>query len=503
MDTVTLYIKTPAETRTITLEDEITIGRTSASQIVIEDTGLSRRNTTFFRDGDLVLVADENSTNGTFLNGERVSGQAKRVYDGDEIKIGSETTIRVEISEIGATRTESAATAGAASGFTQDSKPKNQIPNPKSQIPNPKSESPPLVLIGSVAATLVIVFFGFIIFLVARAYEGDDPGNRTRPTAQLNARLAIPIRVTDPLGGEDPDDIDDLISSWEVEEKPLEASDIEEIKTVDPSTPNQASDLKVSIEFWQAQMNKARNHAGVNEPLKPLLGGGISKQKSKLAQMISAGYKQPLDFADLAELHMKGTLVELPMATETYVLDVGGSATEEEFKSFEWDENGVGKVAALTPGMPKYQILQQLANNFHGQKYDLNNGRDRKQMRIRLLRMYHPKSRKLFEELCKAYHERFKVPLRISSLTRSMDYQILLNKTNANSFRVSAKNALAPHTSGCAFDLPRSTLSSGEQNFIMEKLAALKEAQQIDSIMEGGSNACFHSFIYPDGVPAR
>ncbi len=49
----------------------------------------------------------------------------------------------------------------------------------------------------------------------------------------------------------------------------------------------------------------------------------LDRQKAKLREMISNGYKQPLDFADLAEKRLKGELVELPMATESYVLDVG------------------------------------------------------------------------------------------------------------------------------------------------------------------------------------
>lgn len=504
MQKVVLHISSPAENRKVTLEDEVTIGRTNASQVVLDDTGLSRKNTTFFRDGGNILVADENSTNGTFVNGERISGAAVKLYDGDKINIGSETSIRVEVESAGDedNRIKNIA-AETPKPVENKSKAKNASPKPQGQNSNP--EKLPFALIASIASVIAIIFFGAIIFFIARAYEGNgDNGNRIRPTAQINAKAAIPIRVIDPLGGEDPDDIDDLISSWEVEEEPLQASDIEEIKTVSTNTPSQPTDLKVPVEFWQAQMDKARNHVGVNEPLKPLLGGGIGKQKTKLGELISSqGYKQPLDFADLAELHIKGTLVELPIATESYVLDVGGSATKEEFKSFEWGADGQAKVGLIAPGSPKYQILQQLANDFYGQKYDLNNGDDRKKMRMRLLRMYNPNSRKLFEELCKAYSDRFHVPLRISSLIRSMDYQILLNKSNANSFRVSAQNALAPHTSGCAFDLPRSTLSSGEQNFLMDKIIELENVQKLDSIMEGGTNACFHTFIYPDGLPPQ
>ncbi len=41
-------------------------GRTSSSKIVLDDIGLSRLNTTFFRDGDAVFVVDENSLERNF-----------------------------------------------------------------------------------------------------------------------------------------------------------------------------------------------------------------------------------------------------------------------------------------------------------------------------------------------------------------------------------------------------------------------------------------------------
>src|SRR6185369_16215539 len=93
---VTLQIENPYERRDFELEHEVTIGRSDASNLVLSDQGLSRRNTTIFRDGDAVLVVDENSLNGTILNGSKVS-TAQELRDGDEIRIGSETTIRVRI----------------------------------------------------------------------------------------------------------------------------------------------------------------------------------------------------------------------------------------------------------------------------------------------------------------------------------------------------------------------------------------------------------------------
>ena len=97
MKKVTLHILSSYDRRSIDVGDEITIGRTDASDVVLEDSGLSRRNTTIFRDGDALLIADENSTNGTFVNGRKLAGQPEELHDGDEIKIGSDTRIRVEI----------------------------------------------------------------------------------------------------------------------------------------------------------------------------------------------------------------------------------------------------------------------------------------------------------------------------------------------------------------------------------------------------------------------
>src|SRR5690606_15022774 len=61
--------------------------------------GLSRVNTTFFIDDGSLWVADEDSTNGTFLNGQRISGRANPVKDGDRLTIGSQTTITVEVAD--------------------------------------------------------------------------------------------------------------------------------------------------------------------------------------------------------------------------------------------------------------------------------------------------------------------------------------------------------------------------------------------------------------------
>ena len=507
MKKVTLYIESGYDERQkISLEDEISIGRTDAARIVLEDDGLSRLNTTFFRDGEDVLVVDENSTNGTFVNGKKISGSPKLVFDGDEVKLGNGTRIRVGISsqQLAVGSQQSAVESSRVSKGGDKSK------NPKSKIQNPKSDKPPFIIIAAVGSIILIVFVTLIGFLIGGS---DDKNNRNtaRRTPKINTAMAIPIRVIDPMGGGEPDDIgEDLMTYWDVQEEAIKVEDLDKItSTTKTSTtePNKVSDLNVPLDFFKKQYDHAMNHGakgaevGGLDPLPvELVGGNVSKQKAKLAELMQRkGYKQPLDFADLAQHRMEGNFIgELPSATESYVLDIGGSATEAEFTSFEFEGGNI----KITPDSSDYQTLKKLADNFDGQKYDLENGRDRKQMRIRMLRMYNKQARKTLEEIANAYYQKFKNPLRISSLSRSMDYQISLNKNNANSFVVRGKGSLPPHTSGCAVDIPRKNLTAEEQNFMMKLLSEMERANKLDALREGSDNACFHFFIFPDGVPA-
>src|SRR5512144_941577 len=97
MSEVILHIENSYDRHEYRLQQEVTMGRTDASSLVLSDQGLSRRNTTIFRDGDLVLIVDEGSLNGTFLNGRKLTASPEELRDGDEVRIGSETIIRVKI----------------------------------------------------------------------------------------------------------------------------------------------------------------------------------------------------------------------------------------------------------------------------------------------------------------------------------------------------------------------------------------------------------------------
>lgn len=346
---------------------------------------------------------------------------------------------------------------------------------------------------------LILILGGVGIYLIVR-----DPNSGGRSPV---VSTVIPVRVIDPLGGEDEDDLDDLIASWETAEKEIVSTDVADIT----NAADEEAELNVPAALLADRQRKAFEPrqgetgirpAGLNVP-KELFGDGVIKQKMKLREMNLAGYKQPMDFADLAEKRMSTDqlqrLKEMPMATESFYLDVGGSAQDSPIMSFAFPNER----AEIGSGHPKYQTLSTLAGNFAGKKYDLSNSADRKQMRMRLLRMFHPNAHPILKELADAYHGRFGRPLRVTSLTRSMDYQILLNAGNANSFVVRGEGSLPPHTSGCAFDLARKHMSAEEQNFVMAKLAEMERDGKLDALIEYGLNACFHVFIYHDGNPPR
>jgi len=498
MARVILHISNSIDRKDFELDDEVTIGRTDASSLILSDSGLSRRNTTIFRDGSSVLIVDEGSLNGTFLNGSRVTAAAE-LRAGDEVRIGSQTVIRVDIESTSVSGTPATAVEARTSTPIPATVPQG------TSKPAARPARVPWIPIAAIAMTFAIIFFAVAAYFIVSRYQTGTSTASGKPAPPVSSTSLIPVRVIDPLGGEDEDDLDDLIASWEVPEEEINASSVGDVK-VDPADTGDA-DLNVTAAFLADRQRKAlepRNAetgirpAGLDVP-KELFGDGVIKQKAKLREMTTTGYQQPMDFAELAEKRMKHDLIEMPMATKSFYLDVGGSAPDGPFQSFSFDGGDVD----IPPGSPKYQALAQLAGNFSGQKYDLNNPADRKQMRMRLLRMFNPKAKPILQELADAYFAKFGRPLRVTSLTRSMDYQILLNRGNPNSFKVRGEGSLPPHTSGCAFDLARKHMTAEEQNFIMQKLAQMEDANRLDALIEYGVNACFHIFIYFDSKPPK
>jgi pSer/pThr/pTyr-binding forkhead associated (FHA) protein len=72
---------------------EVAIGREDAD-LVLDDPEVSRRHAMLRRSGESVVVEDLDSTNGTFVNGERIRTPVT-VGPGDQVRVGR-TTLEIE-----------------------------------------------------------------------------------------------------------------------------------------------------------------------------------------------------------------------------------------------------------------------------------------------------------------------------------------------------------------------------------------------------------------------
>ncbi len=68
--------------------DEIVIGRSGGSQIVLKSSTVSTKHARLYRENGGWVLVDEHSTNGTFLNGRAVEAPSP-VCDGDQIDVGA------------------------------------------------------------------------------------------------------------------------------------------------------------------------------------------------------------------------------------------------------------------------------------------------------------------------------------------------------------------------------------------------------------------------------
>lgn len=113
---VEIHIASPQGPRQIRLTGErLTFGRRDASSVVIpNDSGLSRLHASIRRENYGVRIVDEQSSNGSYVNGELVPPGGTMLANGDRILLGLSTTMTIRINAaedapVGAARTSHAA----------------------------------------------------------------------------------------------------------------------------------------------------------------------------------------------------------------------------------------------------------------------------------------------------------------------------------------------------------------------------------------------------------
>lgn len=94
-------------------DDVINLGRDITNTIAINDREVSRHHLRFTRSGDTYMIEDLGSTNGTFINGKRLSGSTL-LKNGDMIGLGETVTLGFEVARPGSANPYQAPPAAAS-----------------------------------------------------------------------------------------------------------------------------------------------------------------------------------------------------------------------------------------------------------------------------------------------------------------------------------------------------------------------------------------------------
>ena len=186
---VFLIYPTPEGSREIALDgDRISLGRGSDADLRFDDDGLSRLHASVYREGEKIWILDENSTNGTFVNGEKVPPSGTPLYDGDRVKIGHYTDLRVRFAQ---PQKENAAPVIAA-----DNKSAPQTVAASSDVPGSFGILP--VALTAFAIFVIAISAAFIAIQALSADEPKIAQNTTIPNKQILDDNGEPIEDETP-----------------------------------------------------------------------------------------------------------------------------------------------------------------------------------------------------------------------------------------------------------------------------------------------------------------
>lgn len=161
-----------------TLEgDQIDIGRDSTNEIVINDAEISRRHARLTFQGGKYVLEDLGSTNGTFVNGQRLAGP-RVLKAGEVISFGEQIVVVFEASHFDAGATVASPRASAVPAASRPAMPPppppaeyvGSVPANPSPMPAPASVFPsrlsPAALYSIIGAVVVLCCCVGTLFVV-------------------------------------------------------------------------------------------------------------------------------------------------------------------------------------------------------------------------------------------------------------------------------------------------------------------------------------------------
>ncbi|HJQ25012.1 MAG TPA: DUF5715 family protein [Blastocatellia bacterium] len=141
-----------------------------------------------------------------------------------------------------------------------------------------------------------------------------------------------------------------------------------------------------------------------------------------------------------------------------------------------------------------YQTLTQLAADFGGKTYNLEDPASRRAFKVRLLSFLRPPAREVLLEIAHEYKTTFARPLPITSMVRPEQYQRRLGEKNPNATKISTP----PHATGLAFDVYNYFMTATEQEYLMAVIARMKDAGRVEALRENRDH--IHVFAFADGA---
>ena len=146
----------PTPGATYSLEgDQIVIGRDSSNGVVINDAEISRRHSRLTFQGGKYVLEDLGSTNGTFVNGQRLAGPVV-LKSGDVVSFGEQIVLMYDALSVD---------AGATAISSRKSASAPVVPPSAQVMPPPPSYSTPLVPAQKNNLTLIFIIVGALVLI--------------------------------------------------------------------------------------------------------------------------------------------------------------------------------------------------------------------------------------------------------------------------------------------------------------------------------------------------
>jgi predicted component of type VI protein secretion system len=145
---------------------EIIIGRDPVHPMSIDDVKVSRNHLKIFSENELLMLEDLGSTNGTFVNGKRVTNPT-RLRNGDLVSLGENNVFEVSITEPEPILQENNAEDVYTSQEKKGTEEEIEINNiPAKQVKKVITENKPITKFFSTLPTWALVLFIAIGFFI-------------------------------------------------------------------------------------------------------------------------------------------------------------------------------------------------------------------------------------------------------------------------------------------------------------------------------------------------